>query len=40
MCVFSKRRYEELKYILLRGKSDFALELAVSGWKYKGQIGI
>ena len=37
MCVFSKRRYEEWKYILLRGKNDFVLEVVVSGWKNKGQ---
>ena len=35
MCVFSKRRYEEWKYILLRGKNDFVLELVVSGCKNK-----
>ena len=33
MCIFSKRRYEEWKYTLLKEKGDFVLELVVSEWE-------
>ena len=40
MCVFSKGRYEEWTYILLRGRNNFVLELIVSGWKNKDQTNM
>ena len=40
MCVFSKRMYEEWKYILLKGKNDLVPDLIVSGWKNKDQTNV
>lgn len=35
MGIYNRGRYEELKYILLKGKYDFVLELVIFGWKIR-----